>query len=74
MWQVVKTVNDIGDIKDEAQGEASVGSALDEGDFDVASSNKVSTAQIGRATALRTELHSSRALDSLISQLSSCRP
>lgn len=74
LWPVVKTVNDLGDIKDEAQGEAAVGSALDDDEVDVASSNKVAPAQIARAQAIRAELVSSRALDSLMAQLSSCKP
>ena len=73
LWQVVKTTNDIGRLKDEAQGEAAVSAALD--DFDeVASGNNVSPQEIARAQALRTELFSSRALDSLTAQLSSCKP
>lgn len=74
LWQVVKTVNEIGDIKDEAQGDAAIVSAADDVEVDIPSSNKISPAQIARATAIRRELNSSRALDSLIAQLSSCQP
>ena len=74
LWQVSKTVRDIGRIKDEAQGDAAVETALDDADIDVASSNSVTLEESARARAIRTELFSSRALDSLMAQLSSCKP
>ena len=74
LWQVVKTTDDIGRLKDVAQGSAAIESALDFADDDVASRNKATPEEIARANAMRTELYSSRALDSLIGQLSSCKP
>jgi hypothetical protein len=74
LWQVSKTVRDIGRLKDEAEGEASLESALNDDEVDVASSNKVTPEEVANATAMRTELYSSRALDSLIAQLASCKP
>lgn len=74
LWPVTKTIRDIGNIKDEAQGNAAVESALDDVYTDVASSNRVTPQEIARATAIRTELFSSRALDTLMDQLSSCKP
>jgi hypothetical protein len=74
MWPVVKTVDDIGRLKDEAEGNAAVGAALDVDDDHVAWSNKVSPEEIARAKMIRSELMESRALDSLMGQLSSCKP
>ena len=74
LWQIVKTVDDLGRVKDEAEGEAAVHAALDEHEVEVASSNAVTREEIARATASRTELYSSRALDSLVAQLSACKP
>jgi len=73
LWQVVKTTNDIGKLKDEVQGNASVESALLDNDIDVSGSNKATAAEIARGKAYRDELYSSRALESLMSQLSSCK-
>jgi hypothetical protein len=73
LWQVSKTIRDIGRVKDEAEGEAAIESALDE-DIDIASSNYATPAEIARAKAIRAELYSSRALDSLMTQLSTCKP
>src|SRR5207237_5813578 len=66
LWQVSKTVRDLGRIKDEAQGEAALESALNDADIDVETSNKVTPEEFARATAIRTDLSSSRALDSLM--------
>jgi hypothetical protein len=74
LWQVSKTVRDIGRLKDEAEGNAAVESALDDVDIDVTSSNKATPEEIARANAIRTELFSSRALDRLMAQVSSCKP
>jgi hypothetical protein len=74
LWQVTKTVIDMGRLKDEAQGNSSVDSARDDAEIDVASSNDVTPEESARAKAMRTELYSSRALDSLSAQLSSCKP
>jgi hypothetical protein len=73
LWQVVKTTNDIGKLKDEVQGNASVESALLDNDIDVSASNKATPEEIARGKAYRDELYSSHALDSLMSQLSSCK-
>jgi len=73
LWQVSKTIRDLGHLKDDAQGNAALEAALDE-DLDISSSNAVTTQESERATRIRRELYSSRALDVLISQLSSCRP
>jgi hypothetical protein len=73
LWQVSKTVRDIGRVKDRAEGEAAVEGALDD-DFDPKSSNDIMPEETARAEAIRTELYSSRALESLIAQLSSCKP
>ena len=73
LWQVVKTTNELGRLKDDVQGNASVESVLYDNDIDVASSNRATAEEIARATAIRTELFSSRALESLMSQLSSCK-
>jgi hypothetical protein len=72
LWQVSKTVRDLGRLKDDTQGNLAIEAALDE-DLDVSSSNVASPAETARARAIRTELNSSRALDSLMSQISSCR-
>jgi hypothetical protein len=73
LWLVSKTVRDIGHLKDEAQGNLAVESALADDDIDVATSNNVTPEESARAKAIRTELYSSRALDSLMAQLSSCK-
>jgi hypothetical protein len=73
MWQVVKTVDDIGRLKDEVQGQAAIETA-DNFEFDVTTSEKVTLAEIVRAKESRTELYSSRALDILVDQLNSCKP
>lgn len=73
LWQVVKTTNDLGRVKDEAQANASIAAALDD-DIYVAVSDHVTSEEIARAKAIRTELFSSRALDSLMAQISSCKP
>lgn len=73
LWQVVKTTNDIGKLKDEVQGNASVESALLDNDIDVLASNKATPEEIARGKAYREELYSSHALESLMSQLSSCK-
>jgi hypothetical protein len=74
LWQVVKTTDEIGRLKDVAEGNAAVEAALDIDQDDVASSNKVTPEEIQRAKAIRSELFSSHALDSLMGQLSSCKP
>jgi hypothetical protein len=74
LWPVVKTVDEIGRLKDEAEGNAAVEAALAVDDDHVAWSNKVSPEEIARAKTIRAELLSSRALDSLMEQLSSCKP
>jgi hypothetical protein len=74
LWQVVKTTDELGRLKDVAEGNLAIDTALDDDDYDVASSNKVSREEIARATAIRAELFSSRALDVLIGQLASCKP
>ena len=71
LWQVVKTVRDIGRLQNEAQGNLAVDSALD--DVDVASSNEITPEETARAEAIRIELFESRALESLMAQLSSCK-
>jgi len=71
LWQVVKTVRDIGRLQNEAQGNLAVDGALD--DIDVASSNEITPAETARAEAIRIELFESRALESLMAQLSSCK-
>jgi len=73
LWQVVKTTNDIGNLKDDAQGNAAIAAALDD-DIDVAVGNYVTAEQSASARAMRTEILSSRALDSVMTQLSSCQP
>ena len=72
MWPVVKAVDDIGRLKDEVQGQAAVDTA-DNFEFDVSASNKVTAEEIARAKASRSELFSSKALDLIIDQLSSCK-
>lgn len=74
LWPVVKTVDEIGRLKDEAEGNAAVEGALNVDDDHVAWSTKVSADEIARAKTIRAELLSSRALDSLMGQLSSCKP
>lgn len=73
LWQVVQTTNDLGRVKDDALGNTAIASALDD-DIYVASDNYVTSEEIARAKAIRTEFFSSRALDSLMAQLSSCKP
>jgi hypothetical protein len=73
LWQVSKTVRDIGHLKDQVQGNAAVESALADDDLEVATSNHVTPEESTRARAIRTELYSSRVLDSLMAQLSSCK-
>jgi hypothetical protein len=67
-------VDEIGRLKDEAEGKAAVEAALDVDDDHVAWSSKVSPDEIARAKTIRAELLSSHALDSLMGQLSSCKP
>jgi hypothetical protein len=74
LWQVVKTVRDIGRLKDEAQGNLAVDAALDFDDDEVATSNKTTPEETARAEAMRSELFKSRALESLTAQLNSCKP
>jgi hypothetical protein len=73
LWPVVKTIDDIGRLKDAAEGNAAVEAALAFEDDNVAWSNKVTAEETARARAIRTELLSSHALDSLMGQLSSCK-
>ena len=73
LWQVSKTVRDLGHVKDELQGNAAIESVLNDNDVDVASTNKVTPEESARASAIRTELYSSGALDRLMAQLSSCK-
>jgi hypothetical protein len=73
LWQVSKTVRDIGRLKDVAQGNAAVEAALDE-DLDVSSSNKATPEETAQAKTLRAEMNSTHALDSLMSQIASCKP
>jgi hypothetical protein len=73
LWQVVKTTNDIGRLKDDVQGNASVESVLYDNDIDVASNNHATADEIARAKAIRAELFTSKALDALLTQLSSCK-
>jgi hypothetical protein len=73
LWQVVKTTNDIGSLKDDAQGNSAIALALDD-DIDVAAGNAVTAEESASARAMRAEILSSRALDSLMTELSSCRP
>ena len=72
LWQVVKTTNDLGHVKDEALGDASIAEALDNDNY-VATKNTVTPQEIARAKAIRTELLSSKTLDALMTQLSSCK-
>jgi hypothetical protein len=74
LWPVVKTIDDIGRLKDVAEGKAAVEAALGFDDDHVAWSNKVSAEEIAQAKTIRNELLASRALDSLMGQLSSCKP
>jgi len=73
LWQVVKTTNDLGLIKDEALGNESIAAALDN-DIYGAVDKSVTRAEIERAKAIRAELFSTRALDALLKQVSSCKP
>lgn len=72
LWQVVKTTNDLGRIKDDALGNTAIATALDN-DIYVASSKPVTGEEIARAKAIRTELFNSRALESLIDQVHTCK-
>ena len=72
LWQVVKTTNDLGDIKDEAQGNTAIGAALED-DLYIAPKKVATPEQFTRAKTMRTELLSSHALDSLITQVSACK-
>jgi hypothetical protein len=74
LWPVVKTVDEIGRLKDEAEGKAAVEAALGVDDDHVAWKTKVSADEIARAKTIRAELLSSHALDSLMGQLGSCKP
>jgi hypothetical protein len=74
LWPVVKTVDEIGRLKDEAEGRAAVEAALAVDDDHVAWSTRVSADEIARAKTIRAELLSSHALDLLMGQLSSCKP
>lgn len=73
LWQVSKTIRDLGHLKDNAQGNAAMEAALDE-DLDVSTSVRVTPEEIARANTIRRDLYSSHALDALISQIGSCRP
>jgi len=73
IWQVAKTVDDIGRLKDTAQGNIAVEAALDADDVDVSGSNKATRDEIERATGMRSELFKTRTLDILLDQLSSCK-
>ena len=72
LWQVVKATNDLGRIKDEALGNTAIAAALDN-DIYVASSKDVTSEEIARAKAIRTELFNSRALEALMDQIHSCK-
>jgi len=72
LWQVVQATNDLGRIKDDAQGNTAIAAALDN-DIYVASSKHVTPEEIARAKAIRTELFNSRALESLMDQIHSCK-
>jgi len=72
LWEVSKTIRDLGRIKDEAEGTAALESALDD-DFDGPSNNDITPRETARARAIRKELDASRVLEILDSQLSSCR-
>jgi hypothetical protein len=72
LWQVVKATNDLGRIKDDALGNTAIAAALDN-DIYVASSKDVTPEEIARAKAVRTELFNSRALESLMDQIHSCK-
>jgi hypothetical protein len=74
LWPVVKTIDDIGKLKDQAEGNAAVEAALDFDDDHVEWSNKVSAEEIAQAKTIRNELLASHALDSLMGQLASCKP
>lgn len=72
LWQVSKTVRDMGRLLNEAHGHLAIDSVLLD-DVDIALSNDVTPEQTARAERIRTELYSSRALESLSAQLSSCK-
>jgi len=72
LWEVVRTVRDLGRLKDEAQGNIAIESALD--DIDVSTSNDITPEETARAETIRRRLFSSRALETLTDQLSSCKP
>jgi hypothetical protein len=72
LWQVVKTTNDLGRIKDEALGNESIARALDN-DIYGAVSPSVTRDEIARARVFRDELFASRALEALMSQVSACK-
>ena len=72
LWEVSKTIRDLGRLKDDAQGSLAIEAALDE-DLDVSSSTVASSEETARATAIRNDLNSSHALDSLMAQISSCK-
>ncbi|HEX7793323.1 MAG TPA: hypothetical protein VF456_03185 [Vicinamibacterales bacterium] len=74
LWPVVKSVDELGRLKDEAEGKAAVDAALNVDDDHVAWSNTVSPEAITRAKAIKAELMSSHALETLMGQLSSCKP
>ncbi len=72
LWQVVKATNDLGRVKDDALGNTAIAAALDN-DIYVASSKEVTPEEIARAKAIRSELFNSRALESLMDQIHSCK-
>jgi hypothetical protein len=72
LWGTVQTVTGLGDLKDEAQGNAAIAEALDN-DLFVAAKKNVTPEEIARAKAIRAELFESRTLETLMSQLSGCR-
>ena len=72
LWQVVKATNDLGQVKDDALGNTAIAAALDN-DIYVASSKDITPEEIARAKAIRTELFNSRALESLMDQIHSCK-
>jgi hypothetical protein len=72
LWQVVKTTNDLGRIKDEALGNESIARALDN-DIYGAVSPSVTRDEIARARVFRDELFASRTLEALMSQVSACK-
>lgn len=72
LWQVSKTIRDLGRVKDDAEGDMAIEWALDKG-VGPSATHKATPAETERALALRAELNSSHALDLLMSQLSSCK-